>query len=99
MGSKADLKRALLSTALVIATLAHPVAHAESGYLAGRKVDFHTFLSGPPALDSLWDRADQGLVEAYQAVDDARWQSADLDQNELYPRFAAAFGRPIDKTT
>ena len=99
MGSTADLKRTLLSAALVIATLVYPVAHAESGYLAGREVDFHTFLSGPPALDSLWDRADQGLVEAYQAVDEGRWQSADLDQNELYPRFATAFGRPIDKKT
>ncbi len=99
MGSTADLKRAWLSAALLVATLAYPVAHAESGYLAGREVDFQTFLAGPPALDSLWDRADQGLIEAYQAVDDARWQAADLDQNELYPRFAEAFGRPIDKKT
>jgi acid phosphatase (class A) len=99
MGSKADLKRTLLGAALVIATLAYPAARAESGYLAGREVDYHTFLSGPPAVDSLWDRADQGLVEAYQAVDADRWQAADLDQNELYPRFAEAFGRPIDKKT
>jgi acid phosphatase (class A) len=50
-------------------------------------------------VDSLWDRADQGLVEAFQAVDDARWQSADLDANALYPRFEQAFGRQIDKKT
>jgi acid phosphatase (class A) len=50
-------------------------------------------------VDSLWDRADQGLVEAYQAVDDARWQMADLDANALYSRFAAAFGAEIDKKT
>jgi len=99
MGSKADLKQVLLSAALVIATLAYPVARAESGYLAGREVDYRTFLSGPPAVDSLGDRADQGLVEAYQAVDADRWQAADLDQNGLYPRFAQAFGRPIDKKT
>jgi acid phosphatase (class A) len=50
-------------------------------------------------VDSLWDRADQGLVEAFQAVDDARWQLADLDANALYPRFEQAFGRQIDKKT
>jgi acid phosphatase (class A) len=99
MGSKVNLKQAWLSAALVIATLAIPAARAESGYLAGREVDYRTFLSGPPAVDSLWDRADQRLIEAYQAVDDGRWQTADLDQNELYPRFAEAFGRPIDKKT
>jgi acid phosphatase (class A) len=50
-------------------------------------------------VDSLWDRADQGLVESFQAVDDARWQLADLDANALYPRFAEAFGTQIDKKT
>jgi acid phosphatase (class A) len=100
MGSKADLKNwRVLGAALVIATLAYPSVGAASGYLAGQEVDFHTFLSGPPAVDSLWDRADQGLVQAFQSVDDARWQVADLDANALYPRFEAAFGRPIDKKT
>jgi acid phosphatase (class A) len=99
MGSKADLKWRVLSTALVIATLAYPAVGAASGYLAGQEVDFHTVLPGPPPVDSLWDRADQGLVEAFQAVDDARWQVADLDANALYPRFAEAFGHPIDKKT
>ena len=50
-------------------------------------------------MDSRWDRADQELVEAHQAVDEARWQMAKLDADQLYPRFAKAFGRPIDQKT
>jgi acid phosphatase (class A) len=113
MGSRADSTRHVLTSpgtcrrrrslalgaALTLAALAHPPAQAESGYLAGHEVDFHTFLSGPPAVDSLWDHADQGLVETYQSVDDTRWKMADLDANELYPRFEEAFGHPIDKKT
>jgi acid phosphatase (class A) len=99
MGSKAELKWPVLGAALAIATLAYPSVGAASGYLAGQEVDFHTVLPGPPAVDSLWDRADQGLVESFQAVDDARWQLADLDANALYPRFAEAFGTQIDKKT
>lgn len=99
MGSQADWKRIILGTGLAIAVLAHPPAHAESGYLAGHEVDFHTVLPGPPAVDSLWDRSDQGLVEAYQSVDDARFRMADLDGAQLYPRFEEAFGRPIDSKT
>jgi acid phosphatase (class A) len=97
MGSKADMKWRVLSVVLVITTLAYPSSGVASGYLSGREVDFHSFLSGPPPVDSLWDRADQGLVEAFQAVDDARWQLADLDANALYPRFEQSFGSPIDK--
>jgi acid phosphatase (class A) len=99
MGSKAELKWPVLGVALAIATLAFPSVGAASGYLAGREVDFQSILPGPPAVDSLWDRADQGLVESFQAVDDARWQLADLDANALYPRFAEAFGTQIDKKT
>jgi acid phosphatase (class A) len=97
MGSKADLKWRVLGAVVAIGTLAYPSVGAASGYLAGQEVDFQTFLPGPPQMDSLWDRADQGLVEAFQVVDDARWQLADLDANALYPRFEQAFGRPIDK--
>ena len=87
--------RAIAAVTLLIATR----SYAESGYLAGHEVDFRTFLGPPPAADSHWDRADQGLVEALQAVDDRRWQMADEDGKELYPRFAAVFGGPIDKKT
>jgi acid phosphatase (class A) len=99
MGSKAELKWPVLGAALAIATLAYPSVGAAGGYLVGQEVDFRTILPGPPAVDSLWDRADQGLVESFQAVDDARWQLADLDANALYPRFAEAFGSQIDKKT
>ena len=99
MGSKTDMKWRVLGAAVVITSLGYPSVGAASGYLAGHEVDFATFLSGPPPADSLWDRADQGLVEAFQAVDDARWQLADLDANALYPRFAEAFGTQIDKKT
>ena len=87
-------RRAIVALTLLIAARGYA---AESGYLAGHEVDFRTFLGPPPAADSLWDRADQGLVEALQAVDDRRWQMADQDGKELYPRFAEAFGGPIDK--
>jgi acid phosphatase (class A) len=99
-GARRGLQRGLaLGLALAIATLAQQPTHAETGYLAGQEVDFHTFLSGPPVPDSLWDRSEQGLVETLQAVDDTRWQNAKLDSDELYPRFSDAFGRPIDKKT
>ncbi|MGH8208860.1 MAG: acid phosphatase [Steroidobacteraceae bacterium] len=70
-----------------------------SGYLAGHEVDFRMVLGPPPAVDSLWDHADQELVQSFQAVDDARWQMAKLDEHDLYARFAVAFGRPIDRRT
>ena len=99
MSSKVDWKRRVLGVALLLALVMQPQAHAESGYLSGHEVDFHGVLPGPPQVDSLWDRSDQGLVEAYQSVDDRRWQMADLDAAQLYPRFEEAFGRPIDKKT
>ena len=99
MSSEVNWKRRVLGVALALALVAQPKAHAESGYLSGHEVDFHGVLPGPPPVDSLWDRSDQGLVEAYQSVDDMRWQMADLDAAQLYPRFEEAFGRPIDKKT
>jgi acid phosphatase (class A) len=99
MSAKVDWKRRVLGAALVLSLVAQPKVHAEGGYLSGHEVDFHGVLPGPPRVDSLWDRSDQGLVEAYQSVDDTRWQMADLDAAQLYPRFEEAFGRPIDKKT
>lgn len=97
MGHSFPRQAIAVVTLLITAGLAAPQTYAESGYLAGHEVDFRTFLGPPPAADSQWDRADQGLVEALQAVDDRRWQIADQDGKELYPRFAEAFGGPIDK--
>ena len=83
-----------------VALAPHGAVRAQSsGYLTGREVDFRTLLGPPPAADSLWDRADQKLVEAYQSVDTARFESAKLDEEQLYPRFEKAFGRPIDRKT
>ena len=76
-----------------------PPSWAQSGYLAGHEVDFHTVLGPPPVANSPWDQADEGLVEALQAVDTTRWQTAELDQKELYERFTEAFGKPIDQKT
>lgn len=76
-----------------------PLSWALPGYLAGQEVDFHTVLGPPPVPDSPWDQADEGLVEALQAVDDTRWHTAELDQKDLYPRFTQAFGKPIDHQT
>ena len=81
-----------------MAALAHPQdTQAQSkGYLAGREVDYRAILGPPPAVDTPWDRADQELVEDYQKVDPARFESARLDERLLLSRFDAAFGRPID---
>ena len=82
---------------LALSSLAHPdaaLAQAK-GYLTGREVDFHTILGPPPAPDSRWDRADQQLVQAYQDVDEARFESAKLDEEQLYSRFEEAFGHSI----
>jgi acid phosphatase (class A) len=91
--------RAAIALQFSLAVWAAPPALAQAGYLGGQEVDFHTVLGPPPVADSLWDHADQGLVEALQAVDDTRWQMAELDQKDLYPRFTDAFGKPIDRKT
>ena len=88
---------AALVLLLGLAGCGTPLSWAQSGYLAGQEVDFHTVLGPPPVADSPWDRADEGLVEALQTVDDTRWQTAVLDQKELYSRFTEAFGKPIDR--
>ena len=93
-----------ITTLLLLATiLTHPreahAQHLEGGYLSGHEVDYRTVLGAPPAVDSPWDRADEQLVQAFQGVDDARFQIAKLDEEELYPRFAEAFGHPIDRGT
>jgi acid phosphatase (class A) len=71
----------------------------DKGYLVGHELDFHTILGPPPAVDSRWDHADQELVQVYQNVDDARFESAKLDEEKLYSRFEKAFGRPIGSGT
>jgi hypothetical protein len=68
--------------ALMTLTCQDDALAQSKGYLAGREVDFHTILGPPPAADSRWDHADQQLVEAYQDVDEARFESARLDEQQ-----------------
>src|SRR5262249_20708513 len=100
-GALRQLRRVAMVGFLAIIALAPQgdVLAQGSGYLTGREVDFRAILGPPPTVDSLWDRADQKLVEAYQSVDATRFESAKLDEEQLYPRFEKAFGRPIDRKT
>ena len=68
-------------------------------YLATNRVDYRDVLASPPKVDSLWDTADQRLLAELQQASDARWQSAVLDEDFVYPRFDEAFGKPIDRKT
>jgi acid phosphatase (class A) len=99
--SGAFLCRAVIVGLFAVVTLQpQDVALAQSnGYLAGREVDFRTILGPPPPVDSRMDHADRELVEAYQNVDASRFESAKLDEEQLYPRFEKAFGRPVDAKT
>ncbi len=88
----------LLGVLLAATGLAsQPKTHSRSvGYLSGHEVSFRAVLGPPPAADSRLDRADQETVTAYQDVDQARWEVAKLDEQQLYARFAEALGRPIN---
>jgi len=88
-----------LGTSLAAQPQASRASAHEGGYLTGHEVDFRTVLGPPPQADSRADRADEEMVSAYQDVDEARWQMAKLDEQQLYPRFVAAFGRPIDQAS
>jgi acid phosphatase (class A) len=70
-----------------------------SGYLAGHPVDYRVILAAPPPVDSIEDKADQRVVEDWQKAPETRRQSATLDDHFVYPRFDAAFGRPVDRQT
>jgi acid phosphatase (class A) len=91
--------KSVLAVVTVLGVMGFAPQHvwAQTGYLAGHEVDFRTVLGPPPAADSAWDHADEQLVEALQSADEARQKMAKLDEDELYPRFAEAFGRPIDR--
>jgi acid phosphatase (class A) len=66
-------------------------------YLPADPMDFRTVLGPPPAVDSAWDKVDRRVDEEFQVVADTRRQSAELDALLVYPRFAEAFGKPIDR--
>jgi acid phosphatase (class A) len=66
-------------------------------YLSSGAVDYRSLLSAPPALDTIDDRIDHRAIDELQKVDEARRKSAEIDARLLYPRFADAFGGPIDR--
>ena len=67
------------------------------GYLAPAKVDYRCALPIPPAPGSAKEQEERRVVEALQTMDEARWRSAELDARYLFPRFAEAFGRDINR--
>lgn len=66
-------------------------------YLDKSVVDFHQLLAGPPAVDSILDRADRRAIDEFQSVDESRWHLAEADDRLVYSRFEDAFGRHIDR--
>ncbi|MDZ3831876.1 MAG: phosphatase PAP2 family protein [Sphingopyxis sp.] len=73
------------------------------GYLTKGRIDHRLFIGPPPAPDTLLDRLDMLASRRFQAeipaIADERWQTAERDHEMVYPRFAEAFGRPIDRQT
>lgn len=68
------------------------------GYLPKDSVDYRLLVGPPPAPGSVLDQVDQMVSQRFQAgVPDARWEVADLDSETVYPRFAKAFGKTIDR--
>lgn len=69
------------------------------GYLPKDSVDYRLLVGPPPAQDSLIDQIDMAISQRFQAgIAPDRWESAELDNKMVYPRFDEAFGRPIDRT-
>lgn len=68
-----------------------------AGYLAANKVDYRYLLSVPPLPGSATGDEDRRVIEALQVVDEARWRTAELDAQYLFPRFSRAFGRDINR--
>jgi acid phosphatase (class A) len=71
-------------------------------YLTAGSIEYRQLLAPPPAVGSERDRADQATVLLLQkAVGDERFQSATIDANYVYARFAFAdaLGHSIDPST
>lgn len=68
------------------------------GYLPKGSVDYRLLVGPPPAPESILDRIDMAVSQQFQAdIPADRWEIADLDSKSVYPRFATAFGKPIDR--
>lgn len=69
-----------------------------TGYLPKGSVDYQLLIGPPPPPDSLLDDLDMTVSQRFQAdTTPDRWQDAERDHAAVYPRFAEAFGRPIDR--
>lgn len=69
-----------------------------AGYLPKGSVDYRLLVGPPPAPGSILDQVDMAVSQRFQAeVPADRWEVADLDSKTVYPRFAEAFGKPIDR--
>lgn len=68
------------------------------GYLPKDSTDYRLLVGPPPEPGSILDGLDMATSQRFQKeVAPDRWQTADLDSDMVYPRFAEAFGRPIDR--
>lgn len=68
------------------------------GYLPKGSIDYRLLVGPPPAAESILDQVDMAISRRFQAdVPADRWAAADLDSKSVYPRFAEAFGKPIDR--
>jgi acid phosphatase (class A) len=106
------IRRALLASLAALSLMVPAAASAQSlegvkrpegeakpeGYLAKGSVDYRLLVGPPPVPDSLLDQIDMSISQRFQAaVAPDRWETAQLDSKMVYPRFADAFGRPIDR--
>lgn len=102
---------AICLAALSLAMIASPVAgqslegvkrpEGEAkpvGYLPKDSIDYRLLVGQPPAQGSILDQLDMAISQRFQAeIASDRWDVAELDSKMVYPRFADAFGKPIDR--
>lgn len=70
------------------------------GYLPKGSIDYQLLAGPPPTPGSLLDQIDIAVSQQFQtdAVPDD-WEDRQLDHATVYPRFAEALGKPIDRQT
>lgn len=69
------------------------------GYLSKGAIDFHRYMAPLPPPNSRRTIEDKRMVLLMQRAPAARWRRAQDDSRLLYPRFAEAFGRRIDRAS
>ncbi|MCA0210711.1 MAG: phosphatase PAP2 family protein [Proteobacteria bacterium] len=68
------------------------------GYLPKGSIDYRLLVGPPPAPGSVLDQLDMAVSQRFQTeIAPDRWDVAELDSKMVYPRFADAFGKPIDR--